>query len=220
VERPTTQPQPAATQWWRDALGARTPAGAHIVIGLIPAPEAALRLYPVESDALAILLGSQPPNDSSMNSAENSTICVRPIVTGGCSVAVSVPSNDPQPVDLVAGLRPIWSRLEALRNGTLPLETVGAALRLARVRRLITLDGPGPVLRQICDGVAQPWDLRPELTPELLRSRLAAALRAGARHVAVVDIPDPAHRRAIDELSAFVGEKVELVRLPVGASGE
>jgi hypothetical protein len=101
-----------------------------------------------------------------------------------------------------------------------PLEEFTAALRLARVRRLVTLDGPEAVLREIAAGTPKPWELHPALTPELLRTRLAAALSAGARHVAVMDVPDPERQRSIDELSTFVGAPVEVVPLPVGASGE
>jgi len=74
-------------------------------------------------------------------------------------------------------IRAIWSRVAALRKGTLPPAQLETALHLARTERLVSLDNGWAIANALWQRREDPWDIHCELTPDRLSINLSNALR-------------------------------------------
>jgi hypothetical protein len=174
-----------------------------------PAAKRRTLLTPLETRALALLLGRVPLDAQARDPLHN------PVVDGesttlwrGWSLSDQAfsTSTEIDPADLEPTVRAFYGRFEAIRKGTLPSADFAVALRLARAERLVRLDGPTAIIEELAWSGSNPWVIDAEFSSKQLAQRLSLACEEAALLIDIVG-GDPATVQRLRELERAAGNK-------------
>jgi len=124
----------------------------------------------LEFDAFAVLIGCAETDDPRLDDRHRRWQRAKVIENGYDDIQAVMRA----PVEsLEETVRGLWSRVNSVRDGSIPRAEVETALRLARMRRLVSLDSNKAILSALWRRRENPWSLQNSLAADAVLSDLS-----------------------------------------------